>query len=452
MSKFGLRDISERLARSADTEAVVFELLGYLQALRPDWRASLAFYETSRDALVRVYERRGRTLLHRDVTVAVDQLPARLVRKFFHPSAFFNGAARLPLLSDLLNAAPYYEAEPTDAPGLRDLVPAHDWRSCLCVGLMDREDILALLVITSPGKSAFAGAVLEEFMPLRSLASLALAQHLHRAAAPDGNQDEDTSRAAAVEFQERIRHLHDRNRVLEEENDSHRTRLESMSGQVVTLGRDSSEAQEELERVKSTVLALEEQTMVATCHLSEAYAQLDRSRVHLEAAQRTVTFVKDLMHSLSEAHDRNAVLHHLVMRVSQRLEIERCTLMLLDEGEETLQVAAQVGMDLGLVSQVKVRIGQGVSGWVARHRRPLLVRGRDEVPGLPRCGPATYNSDSFVSVPLLHDGRLVGVLNLSNRRDGERFEEEDVDRAQVAASVLALLVGRELGESRAAAA
>ena len=63
MSKFDLRDISERLARSRDTEAVVFEFLGYLQAMRPDWRATLAFYEVSRDALVNVYERGSRQRL-----------------------------------------------------------------------------------------------------------------------------------------------------------------------------------------------------------------------------------------------------------------------------------------------------------------------------------------------------------------------------------------------------
>ena len=40
MSKFDLRDISDRLAKSRDTEAVVFEFLGYLQAVRSDWRAA----------------------------------------------------------------------------------------------------------------------------------------------------------------------------------------------------------------------------------------------------------------------------------------------------------------------------------------------------------------------------------------------------------------------------
>lgn len=451
MSKFGLRDISERLTRSADTEAVVYELLGYLQAVNTDWRASLAFYELSRDALVRIYERRDRTLLHRDVVIPVDRLPARLVRKFFHPSAFFNGVTRRPL-ADLLNSAPYYEAEPTDAPGLRDVVPAHDWRSCLCTPLVDREDVLALLVLTSPDKSAFATQVLDEILPLRSLASLALAQHLHRAGNTEHVDDERSSRAAAAEFQDRIRKLNDRNRALEELNNAQQEQIADMTGQVTTLGR----AEDELARVKSTVLALEEQTVVATEHLSEAYTQLDRSRSQLEAAQRTVTFVNDLMRAFAEAHERHGVIHLLVERICTRLDAERCSLMLLDEGDATLQIAAQCGMNLALVSQIKVRVGQGVAGWVARHRKALLVQGGEDAPGLPRCRGEAYNSDSFVSVPLVYDERLIGVLNLSNRHDGERFEEEDVDRLQIAAAVIAMLVGREMGardtrENRAAA-
>jgi len=447
VSKFGLRDISDRLTRSADTEAVVFELLGYLQDLRADWRVTLSFYEVSRDALVRTYERRDRTLLHRDVNVEVDRLPPRLVRKFFHPSAFFNGAARRPLRSELLNADPWYDAEPTDAPGLRDVVPAHDWRSCLCVPILDREDILALLVLTSPQRTAFGPPALDEILPIRNIASLALVKHLQRASGDEPPADDRQVQDATAEFQTRIRQLHDRNEVLEEENTARRERLDEMSGQVETLSRESTAARTELETVKTTVLALEGQNVVATEHRTEAYTQLDQMRIALESSRRSVGFVLDLMHALSEAHDPDAIVHHLVMRIGTRLEIERCSLMLLDEGGETLQVAAQCGMELDLVSKVKVRVGQGVSGWVARHRRPLLVQGGEDAPGLPRRGGSTYNSDSFISVPVLFDGRLVGVLNLSNRTDGERFEEDDLERACVAAAIIATVVGREASQA-----
>src|SRR5262249_52977932 len=128
MSKFDLRDISERLGRSTDTEAVVDEFLGYLQSLHSDWRAALAFYEVSRDAIVKVYERGNRRLTCRELELPVDQLPARLVRKFFHPSTFFSTATRGSLLSQLFHAAPYYQAEPVEAPALRPISPLATWQ------------------------------------------------------------------------------------------------------------------------------------------------------------------------------------------------------------------------------------------------------------------------------------------------------------------------------------
>jgi len=55
--------------------------------------------------------------------------------------------------------------------------------------------------------------------------------------------------------------------------------------------------------------------------------------------------------------------------------------------------------------------------------------------------------------PLLHRDRIVGVLNLSNKRDGEPFDETDLERAQRAAlgCDLFLAVGTSLGVYPAAA-
>jgi len=58
-----------------------------------------------------------------------------------------------------------------------------------------------------------------------------------------------------------------------------------------------------------------------------------------------------------------------------------------------------------------------------------------------RSGDGTYNSDSFIVVPMVHNGRLHGVLNLSNRLDAEGFTEADLDRAMLAASAFAVSLG-----------
>lgn len=450
MSRYGLRDISERLSRSADTEAVVFEFLGYLQVLHDDWRALLAFYEPSMDALVKLYERRGLELHAREESIPVDRLPPRLVRKFFHPSAFFNAQARRGVRSDMLQAAPYHEADATESPGLRDVVPIPDWGSCLCVPLTDRDDVIAMLVVTSRKRGAFTAQALDELIPLRSLAAFALAHHLHRERGGAVREAHDAA-ATMAEFQDRIRTLHTRTQELERDNADQARQLEALQHELAAQHQDSSRARTELDHAKSTMSALEEQSMAAAEHLSNAYTELDHSHLRLAAAERNLDLVRDVCRAVSAEHNPRDLVHNLLTWVCGRIGVGRCSLMLLDDGGETLQVAAQVGMDLGLVARVRVRVGQGVAGWVAAHKRPLLVRAADDAPGLKRVGPHTYNSDSFVSVPVMSDGALSGVLNLSNKADGERFDESDLELAMIAATLVALLDGGADTEVRRAA-
>jgi signal transduction protein with GAF and PtsI domain len=88
---------------------------------------------------------------------------------------------------------------------------------------------------------------------------------------------------------------------------------------------------------------------------------------------------------------------------------------------------------------------------VAHNKKPLLVRMRNEGEMVQHTFQDAYNSDSFVCVPLLHSNRLCGVLNLSNKRDGEPFDDIDLDRAMLAGSVLAMTLGGQEQVRRAAA-
>jgi transcriptional regulator with GAF, ATPase, and Fis domain len=443
VSKFDLRDISDRLTNSADTETVVFEFLGYLQSLHSDWRASLAFYEVSRDSLENVYERHGGKLVRRDATVPVDQLPARLVRKFFHPSAFFNQANRRTILSQWLRSSPVYEPAQLEAPALQKLVPVANWQSCVCVSLLDREDVLAMLVIASEKRNALPAKSVDEILPVKSIAALALAQHLHRAGAHPEQQNGGTdARAAAAEFQEKIRQLTHQAGELEEDNKAKTARLETLGREIETLDKNSSEYRQELERVKGTILALEEQSSEATAHLNEAYTQLTAAQNVAGELDRTVGFMREVCRMISEPHKPDEFAQDMVNWLCVQFGVERCSMMRLDPSGETLAIDAACGIPPEIAARVKVRVGQGIAGWVANNRKPLFVRAPEEVQSMQRNVAETYNSDSFICVPLLYDARLCGVLSLSNKREGEPFEATDLDRATMAASVLAVVLSK----------
>jgi GAF domain-containing protein len=461
VSKFDLRDISDRLTASRSTEAVVFEFLGYLQALRSDWRASLAFYEVSRDALVCVYERQRNRLIRKDILQPVDRLPARLVRKFFHPSAFFNHADRRTLLSQLFHTAPSYEPDPTEVPMLSGLLSHGHHVSVLCLPLTDHEDMLGMLMISSDRRSAFGGRTVSEILPVKSLAALALSQHLHRAArgtpleagtgAENGEAAVETHAQAAQEFQQHIQQLTSKAATLEEENRSKSQQLDALAVEIEKLDKSSGQYRDELERVKGQLFALEEQSAAATQHLSEAYSELSATRLRTQELHLTIGFLKDVFQVLAQQHDQQEFSRTLVTWFCEHFGVERCSLMVLDDSRETLHIAAQRGIAPEVAGQVRVRIGQGVAGWVAHNRKPLFVRVKADAREVGHTAHEAYNSDSFICVPLIYNGRMCGVLNLSNKSDGEAFEEVDLDRATMAGALLAMTLGHIEAARRSAA-
>lgn len=109
------------------------------------------------------------------------------------------------------------------------------------------------------------------------------------------------------------------------------------------------------------------------------------------------------------------VLGQVVEFVSTVVECDSCFVYVLD-GEE-LVLRASKNPHPEVVDRLKLKVGQGITGWVAQHRQPVAVScnaGSDhrfkffnEIP--------EDHFEAFLSVPLLSRGRVVGVVNLQNR-------------------------------------
>jgi len=450
VSQFPLQDIAERLASSPDLEGALDALLAYLRALQPTWHPSVALYDPQREAFVRVYQRERGRLEHRDLVHPLDHMPARFVRKFVHPSAFFNGSERRSLLEKLFQSSPVYEPDRFEGPQLQPLMAPIGWHSCICLPLNDRDELMGMIVVVSPKTDVFTPAVTAALQPLRSLAALAIARRLHATgrATPESRAAEEAARRTQVALQERLREAHAEAERLAEESRAKTAALEMAMLEAEQLRHASTGQRSELQAVTRQLRALEEQTTGAAEHLNEGYAQLADTQGQLRELQRTVEMVRKAFDVLAVAPDSGSVTRSLVGWFCEQFQVERCSLMRLDEPQGDLRILAHRGLDPQVAGQVRVKVGSGVSGWVASNRQSVFMRERtDESPVAPTARDR-YNSDSFISVPLVHHDRVVGVLNLSNKRDGEPFDELDLDRAQLAGNVLAIALG---GQERRAA-
>lgn len=88
---------------------------------------------------------------------------------------------------------------------------------------------------------------------------------------------------------------------------------------------------------------------------------------------------------------------------------------------------------------VRIPLGRGVCGTAAAERRSILVLDVESFPGHIACDTA---SRSELVVPLIHDGRLLGVLDLDSP-DLARFDPED----RAGCEALAAIIARHLADA-----
>lgn len=438
MAKIQLRDVCDHLSAAGDADGIIDALLAYLRAFQGDWHPTLAQVDSRHDAITRIWQRERGRLDRRDVVIPVDHLPARLVRKFFRPSAFFNVVERRSLLSRVFRATPVYEPDRFEATQVQPLAAPVAWHSCIVLPMADQDDLLGLLLIVSPKKNAFSAGAVEQVLAIRTMAAVALARRLHATGrqTPEAKLAEEHSRRTQGMFQERVRQLEIEVGALSQDNHLKAERLEMVMRQAEQVQHRAHAERAELDELRQHRRAHEEQEKVAAQHLHDAYSQLAIAQQRLNDLHETMEFLRAVFAAMAGEHDDSVLSRTLVQRFCDAFAVDRASLMRVDD--QSLRIAAHRGMDPGVAGRVRLPLGEGVAGWVATNRKPVLVRkGSDATPVQPT-GVDSYNSDSFVSVPLIHQDRLLGVLNLSNKRNGQPFNETDLDRAMMASAVLSL--------------
>jgi signal transduction histidine kinase len=120
----------------------------------------------------------------------------------------------------------------------------------------------------------------------------------------------------------------------------------------------------------------------------------------------------------------------LVEKLCRVFNANIASLMLMDKKKNELIIEAASGLKQEIVKQTRTKLGQGISGWVAKELKPLLVKDINDFPHFKNKSykPITkYNTNSLLSVPLVIKDELVGVLNITDKKDKRRFSEDDLD-------------------------
>lgn len=140
--------------------------------------------------------------------------------------------------------------------------------------------------------------------------------------------------------------------------------------------------------------------------------------------------------TMSAISDIDKLLAFVVNKLAELFKASRVSFMLLDKASQELSLKTSRGLDLAK-AEAKVKLGEAFGGWVAKQGDPLLVRDvEEEYPELSKDRLSRYSTKSFIIVPIKINDEVIGVLNLTDKKDHEIFTEQDLK--------MLTLIGRHL--------
>jgi L-methionine (R)-S-oxide reductase len=137
-------------------------------------------------------------------------------------------------------------------------------------------------------------------------------------------------------------------------------------------------------------------------------------------------------------------LNDLTAMAAGILEVQNCSIMLFHgengAGEFSLRVFSKFGPLPDSASREAAKVNEGIAGQVAARGEPLLVEDITQSSFLPFARRPDQSNGSFISVPIGIAGKVIGIMNFSNPKNGRNLDAGDLNSAVF----VSLLVGKSI--------
>lgn len=178
--------------------------------------------------------------------------------------------------------------------------------------------------------------------------------------------------------------------------------------------------------------------------VNRAFASYTEAQEKDELIDRSQLWTRELLalRHLGESSGRDilkTLFRNTVEAVSDTLQVETVSLMLVDG--DNLAVTEAIGLPNEIIGRAHVKVGSGISGWVAEKGEPLLINNIKEHDLFkPSAFSRQYSTGSAMCVPLKSGDSILGVINANNKISGLPFSQSELDLLVTIASQIALAI------------
>lgn len=179
-------------------------------------------------------------------------------------------------------------------------------------------------------------------------------------------------------------------------------------------------------------------------------AMLDKQKEsasrELEKKMKNLSILYSVSKALNFTVDIKKMLLFILDKARDSVDAQKASLMLLDSKTSELVVHAVRGVPIdveqkinrGVMGCTRIKFGEGIAGRVVKTKEHLLV---NDVKDDKRFQKSTKSFvESILCMPLVVKDEAIGVINLTNKKEGGKFTEEDVEMLTTLANQAAVTI------------
>jgi len=194
-------------------------------------------------------------------------------------------------------------------------------------------------------------------------------------------------------------------------------------------------------REKIVILKKDRERLIkelSATHVRKAATVLENVRLHQEIKNQLKehTIIYKINNLINSTLNLEAVLTKVVKSIRKYFNYLICDVLLLDEQEENLYIAATDGYLAENRRNTRIKLGEGVTGKVAVSGKPLLVPDVTKFEGYVQRAKEVR---SEVAVPLKVLDELIGVLNVESTKLNA-FDKQDLRLLSILSTPVAIAI------------
>jgi len=134
------------------------------------------------------------------------------------------------------------------------------------------------------------------------------------------------------------------------------------------------------------------------------------------------------------------VIKRICGKLRKLLQTDDCSIMILNEKSRELAFSESSGLTRWEMKNIKFALGEGVAGWVAKHKKPVLIEDVRTDARFKVVDKQRRSMVSMISAPLMVKRRVIGVVSLTTRDQKHIFTQDELELVVLMSAHISLAI------------